>query len=139
MQFKAILTLLATTQLVASLAVDNTSLNPINLEASELQRRAGCAAPGAVNGQCGRYYRGTNCQDQIGAIDPGDTCYWSSDPIGSLKAVGDATYGTNCQLYYDYNCQQQVGETGNTATGGGRCYTPPDGRTGHSFRCWYRC
>ncbi|KAM7224008.1 hypothetical protein V8F06_000481 [Rhypophila decipiens] len=122
MQFKAILTLLATTQLVASLAVDNISLNPINLEASELQRRPR--------------------RHQIGAIDPGrckDTCYWSSDPIGSLKAVGDATYGTNCQLYYDYNCQQQVGETGNTATGGGRCYTPPDGRTGHSFRCWYRC
>ncbi|KAK3325922.1 hypothetical protein B0H66DRAFT_549768 [Apodospora peruviana] len=67
------------------------------------------------------------------------TCYQSSDPIASLKAVGDGTYGTNCVLFYDSNCQQQVGETGNSATGGGKCYTPPDGRTGHSFICWRKC
>jgi hypothetical protein len=158
-----ILVLLAA-QLVASVAVD-TSLKPINLEASELQRRSACAAAGVVNGQCGRYYRGTGCNDQIGSIDPGvslsllwnalfiktakltyenrkkcqGTCYYSSDPIASLKGVGDGTYGTNCVLYYDDNCQQQVGETGNAITGGGKCYTPPSGKTGHSFKCWRKC
>jgi len=69
MHFQTALVLLAS-QLVAGLAVD-TSLKPISLEASELQRRSACASGGVVNGQCGRYYRGTNCQDQIGSIDPG--------------------------------------------------------------------
>ncbi|KAK2029947.1 hypothetical protein LX32DRAFT_342432 [Colletotrichum zoysiae] len=114
----------------------------INLEATELQRRAACAAAGVVNGECGRYYRGTGCNDQIGANGPGrcsGTCYSSSDAIASIKAVGDGTYGTNCHLYYDYNCQNQIGETGNAITGGGKCYTPSGGQTGHSYLCWYRC
>lgn len=69
MQFSAILALFAT-QLVAGLAID-TSLNPVDLEASELQRRSACATGGVINGQCGRYYRGRGCDDQIGSIDPG--------------------------------------------------------------------
>ena len=168
MHFQTVFILLAS-QLVAGLAVD-TSLKPISLEASELQRRSACAAAGVVNGQCGRYYRGTGCQDQIGSIDPGvrpltlltlhvafpqppppiltnmgavqkcqGTCYYSSDAIASLKAVGDGTYGTNCVLYYDNNCQQQMGETGNAIFGGGKCYNAPNGRTGHSFKCWRKC
>ncbi|KAM7198210.1 hypothetical protein V8F20_006237 [Naviculisporaceae sp. PSN 640] len=134
----AVLALLA--PLVAGLAVD-TSLKPVSLEASELQRRAACAAGGVINGQCGRYYRGQNCGDQIGAIDPGQcqgTCYSSFDAIASIKAVGDGTYGTNCELYYDSNCQNKIGETGNSVFGGGNCYSP-NGRTGHSFRCWRKC
>ncbi len=67
------------------------------------------------------------------------TCYYSSDAISSLKAVGDGTYGTNCVLFYDNNCQQQIGETGNAIFGGGKCYTPQGGRTGHSFKCWRKC
>ncbi|KXH52687.1 hypothetical protein CSIM01_11299 [Colletotrichum simmondsii] len=54
----------------AAVAV-GTSSDVINLDATDLQRRAACAAAGVVNGQCGRYYRGTGCSDQIGAIGPG--------------------------------------------------------------------
>ncbi|KZL75096.1 hypothetical protein CT0861_12512, partial [Colletotrichum tofieldiae] len=98
----------------------------IDLDTTELQRRAACAAAGVVNSQRGRYYRGTGCSDQIGANGPGrcsGTCYRSSDAIASIKAVGDGTYGTNCHLYYDDNCQNQIGETGNSVTGGGKCDT----------------
>ncbi|KZL87097.1 hypothetical protein CI238_01658 [Colletotrichum incanum] len=144
MLFKNLVLLLAA-ELVAAAVVGlpkDYSPEVIDLDASELQRRAACAAAGVVNGQCGRYYRGTGCSDQIGANGPGrcsGTCYRSSDAIASIKAVGDGTYGTNCHLYYDDNYQNQIGETGNSVTGGGKCYTPSGGRTGHSYLCWYRC
>ena len=69
MLFKLLILSLAA-QLAAGVALDY-SPKPINLEATELQRRAACAVPGVVNGQCGRYYRGSGCGDQIAAIDPG--------------------------------------------------------------------
>ncbi|KAK4171610.1 hypothetical protein QBC36DRAFT_365875 [Triangularia setosa] len=134
--------LLIAANLVATMPALDNSPKPINLEATELQRRAACAVAGVVNGQCGRYYRGTGCNDMINAIDPGrcsGTCYSSGDAIGSVKASGDGTYGTNCQVFYDSNCQNPIGQTGNSITGGGKCYTPPDGRTGHSMLCWFRC
>lgn len=67
------------------------------------------------------------------------TCYNSNESIKSLKAVGDGTYGTNCVLYSGFNCQDpsQVGQTGNTITGGGKCYS--NGNGGNSFRCWRKC
>ncbi|KAJ0303501.1 uncharacterized protein N0V96_000468 [Colletotrichum fioriniae] len=137
-----IVVLLAANLATSAAVAVGTSSDVINLDATDLQRRAACAAAGVVNGQCGRYYRGTGCSDQIGAIGPGrcsGQCYSSSDAIASLRAVGDGTYGTNCHLYYDSNCQNQIGETGNAIVGGGKCYTPPSGQTGHSLLCWYRC
>ncbi|KAK2599833.1 hypothetical protein N8I77_011556 [Diaporthe amygdali] len=127
---------------LAAGAVMPTSPQVIDLDATELQRRSACAAAGVVNGQCGRYYRNTGCNDQIGSVDPGrcsGTCYKSSDTIYSVRAVGDGTYGTNCHLYYDDSCQNQIGETGNAIVGAGKCYTPSQGTGGHSFLCWYRC
>ncbi|KAI5928597.1 hypothetical protein F4810DRAFT_11951 [Camillea tinctor] len=121
----------------------NISPRVVNLDASELQRRSACASPGVANGQCGRYYRNGGCNDQIGAIDPGScsgTCYQSADGIASLQATGDGTYGTNCVLYEDSNCQNQLGETGNSIfSWNQKCYTAPSGRTGHSFHCWRKC
>ncbi|KAG6361362.1 hypothetical protein INS49_009589 [Diaporthe citri] len=127
-------------KLVAGSAV-GTSPQVVDLDA-ELLRGNGCAAAGVVNGQCGRYYRATGCKDQIGAVGPGKcsrTCYKSSDGILSVRAVGDGTYGVNCHLFYDYNCQEKIGETGNAVLGGGKCYTPSQGTSGHSFLCWYKC
>ena len=69
MLFKLLILSLAA-QLAAGVALDY-SPKPINLDTTELQRRAACAVPGVVNGQCGRYYRGSGCGDQIAAIDPG--------------------------------------------------------------------
>lgn len=65
------LLLLIAANLVASIPAMDNSPKPINLEATELQRRSACAVAGVVNGQCGRYYRGTGCNDMINAIDPG--------------------------------------------------------------------
>lgn len=69
MLVKNIIVILAA-QLAAGFAV-GTSPQVIDLDATDLQRRAACAAAGVVNGQCGRYYRGTGCNDQIGAVGPG--------------------------------------------------------------------
>lgn len=66
-------------------------------------------------------------------------CYSSNDEIASIKASGDGTYGVNCHLYYDHNCQNQIGETGNIIVGGGKCYTPGNKAKGHSMLCYYRC
>lgn len=56
---------------LAAAAAVGTSPQVVDLDATDLQRRAACAAAGVVNGQCARYYRGTGCNDQIGAVDPG--------------------------------------------------------------------
>ncbi|KAI1120062.1 hypothetical protein F5Y10DRAFT_283587 [Nemania abortiva] len=121
----------------------NYSPNPIDLDLAQLDSRGnGCAVPGVVNGQCGRYYRGTGCGDQIAAIGPGKCstqCYSSQDEIASIKASGDGTYGVNCHLYSDSNCQSQIGETGNIIVGSGKCYTPGNGAKGHSMLCYYKC
>lgn len=61
---------LLTAKLAAAAAV-GTSPQGVDLDATDLQRRAACAAAGVVNGQCARYYRGTGCNDQIGAVNPG--------------------------------------------------------------------
>lgn len=41
-----------------------------DMRASELVRRSACQAPGAVNGQCGVYYSGFNCNDKLGQFAP---------------------------------------------------------------------
>ncbi|KAK4159892.1 hypothetical protein QBC43DRAFT_360894 [Cladorrhinum sp. PSN259] len=128
--------------LAAATPISEFSSPVVNLEANKLIARSACAAAGVVNGQCGRYYSSTGCNDQIGSIDPGSctgTCYNSNTNIKSLKAVGDGTYGTNCVLYSGFDCQgaNQIGETGNSITGGGKCYS--NGNGGNSFRCWRKC
>ncbi|KAJ8111306.1 hypothetical protein ONZ43_g5653 [Nemania bipapillata] len=121
----------------------NYSPVPIDLDVATLESRDhGCAVPGVVNGECGRYYRSTGCEDQIAAIGPGECssqCYSSLDEISSIHVSGDGTYGVNCHLYYDSNCQSQIGESGNIIVGSGKCYTPGNGAKGHSMLCWYKC
>ncbi|KAI1148779.1 hypothetical protein F4825DRAFT_454114 [Nemania diffusa] len=116
------LTLLLAVKLAIGAAVDY-SPKPLDLSVAQLETQGhGCALAGVVNGQCGRFYRGDGCSDQIEAIGPGHCskqCYSSNDEIASIKASGDGTYGVNCHLYYDHNCQNQIGETGNIIVGGG--------------------
>lgn len=64
------ITVILAAQLAAGSVIE-TSPQVIGLDATDLQRRAACTAAGVVNGQCGRYYRGTGCNDQIGAVGPG--------------------------------------------------------------------
>ncbi|KAK5655190.1 hypothetical protein OQA88_6089 [Cercophora sp. LCS_1] len=126
---------LFTPALASALALDY-SPKVVSLEASELQRRAACASAGVVNGQCGRLYRSSGCNDQIDAFDPGrcsGTCHSYNQDIRSIRGVGDGTYGTNCNLFSDKNCQEVIGQTGNAVVGGGKCYSPSEGRIGHSI------
>ncbi|KAI1171527.1 hypothetical protein F4777DRAFT_49511 [Nemania sp. FL0916] len=136
------LTCLLTAMLANGLALDY-SPNPVDIDVAQLEGRGhGCALGGVVNGQCGRYFRGAGCSDQIEAIGPGKCskqCYSSKDEIASIKATGDGTYGVNCHMYSDDNCQSQIGETGNTIFGGGKCYTPGNSAKGHSMLCYYKC
>lgn len=87
MIYQNLLILLAA-KLAAGAAID-TSPQVIDLDATELQRRAACAAAGVVNGQCGRYYRGTGCNDQIGAIDPGVRCHRNLNSLTSCANVNN--------------------------------------------------
>ncbi|KAI1316745.1 hypothetical protein F5Y16DRAFT_406797 [Xylariaceae sp. FL0255] len=141
MQFQSISLILSAT-LANGFTLDY-SPKPIDLDIAQLEARGhGCALGGVVNGQCGRYYRDADCGDQIAAIGPGDCskqCYSTTDNIASIKATGDGTYGVNCHMYSDSNCQNQIGETGNIIFGGGKCYTPGNGATGHSMLCYYKC
>ncbi|KAI3341640.1 hypothetical protein F4824DRAFT_496393 [Ustulina deusta] len=122
-------------ELAAGLALDY-SPQPVDLDVARLESRGhGCGLPGVVNGQCGRFYRGSGCSDQIRSIGPGRCsreCYSSNDEIASIKSSGDGTYGVNCIMYRDSNCQDQIGETGNSVTGRGKCYTPGSGARGHT-------
>ena len=104
---------------------------------SSLQKRAECLGTGGIaNGQCVRYYSNPGCdgRDHIKGYKPtcAGNCY--VDRFHSVKAIGDGTYSTNCELYSDTQCQKSVGSVGGN-TGGGHCKSA----SGWSMKCYYRC
>jgi len=85
-------------------------------------------------------------------------------PFGGLKVQGNGFYGTNCEAYYDDNCYQKIGETGNTYkareieprkrkkpsdTGSNpipgqsgadpQCHNFANGGGAKSMKCWFKC
>ncbi|TLD09699.1 hypothetical protein PspLS_11371 [Pyricularia sp. CBS 133598] len=106
-------------------------------------RQNGCAAAGAVNGQCGRYYTGKDCGNTLITQfkpDCSGRCITDTRGILSVKATGDGTFGTDCELYEDANCRQPIGRTGNTIfSWNQKCHNAPNGKVGRSLKCWYRC
>ncbi|TLD26358.1 hypothetical protein PspLS_05161 [Pyricularia sp. CBS 133598] len=134
--FKLSVALLAATQLAAAQA-------PVTKVATELERRDnGCALSGAVNGQCGRFYSGTDCNDMITQIKPDckGKCHSFPNGIRSVKAAGDGTRGTDCELYEDENCETKwaMGRTGNSIFKQ-KCHTASNNRVAKSVKCWFAC
>ncbi|KAJ6779708.1 hypothetical protein PWT90_09421 [Aphanocladium album] len=102
-----------------------------------LQKRKECLGTGGIaNGQCVRYYSNPGCaeQDHIKGYKPtcAGNCY--VDRFHAVKAIGDGTYSTNCELYSDTQCQNSLGSVGGK-TGGGHCKSA----SGWSMKCYYRC
>ncbi|KAF3937620.1 hypothetical protein ABW19_dt0205679 [Dactylella cylindrospora] len=91
-------------------------------------------APGVANGACVSFYTGCGGL-KLGSYKP--TCEGNCfryDSFGGIWAAGDGTYGTNCYVYSDVNCQNYVGQTGNQVFRSG-CKAIP----GKSMKCYYRC
>ncbi|KAM3460533.1 hypothetical protein NHJ6243_005808 [Beauveria neobassiana] len=104
---------------------------------SPLEKRAQCLGTGGIaNGQCVRYYSNPGCadRDHIKGYKPtcAGNCY--VDKFNAVKAIGDGTYSTNCELFSDTQCQNSLGTVGGK-TGGGHCKNA----SGWSMKCYYRC
>jgi len=94
------------------------------------------ASPGTANGACVRFYGGAGCGGSgIGSYKPtcGGNCF-QYDAFYSLRVSGDGTYGTNCEVFSDVNCQNSLGSTGNTRITKCVNYNPA-----RSMKCYYRC
>jgi hypothetical protein len=95
--------------------------------------------PGTANGECVAYYYGPNCGNGgglAGKYKP--TCKgncFKFNSFNSIAAEGDGTYGTDCVVYSDDNCQNEIGDTGNHISGG-PCNNFPGA---NSMKCYYRC
>jgi hypothetical protein len=102
-----------------------------------------CQAPGAVNGQCVKYYGAAGCNfpllGQFGPTCDGD-CF-RFDSFMSVRVAGDGTHGTDCTLYADINCTDEISNTGNVVSvgGGTRCTNAGEGGVARSMKCFFNC
>lgn len=102
-----------------------------------LEKRKECLGTGGIaNGACVRYYSNPGCEDRDHIKGYKPTCAGNCyvDKFNSVKAIGDGTYSTNCELYSDTQCQNSLGSVGGK-TGGGHCKSS----SGWSMKCYYRC
>jgi hypothetical protein len=100
---------------------------------------------GVANGQCVKYYEKANCNRAIdnpalGSYKPdcSGACF-NFQNFRSVSAVGDGTYGTNCEIFKDLNCQNKLGQTGNTVVYPPSCFSTTLFPGAKSMRCYYRC
>ncbi|KAH8892086.1 hypothetical protein GQ53DRAFT_863778 [Thozetella sp. PMI_491] len=142
MQLSSLYVLLGFLAAHQAAAEEENSTGAIEIGSGKLFARGPyCQAPGAVNGQCGEYYSGTQCGgSKVGQIPPdcSGQCYPVSGGFWSVKATGDGTYGTNCALYSDSNCQNELGSTGNSVTAGRQKCATGQGMA-HSLKCYFKC
>lgn len=103
--------------------------------------------PGIVNGQCVRVYNAAGCQgpNQISEFKPNvcdGTCFntfaddGSIESFLSLSVVGDGISGTDCKVYSDTQCQNEVSDTGNHVPAPAFCAENP---TAQSMKCFFKC
>jgi hypothetical protein len=93
--------------------------------------------PGTANGECVTLFTG-NAVDEGSSISYKPTCQgncYQYSSFGGLVVTGDGTYGTDCHVYSDYNCQNQILNTGNQLQEGNYDLSPK----GQSMKCYYRC
>jgi hypothetical protein len=66
--------------------------------------------------ECVTLYRGSDCQGagQLTNYVPtcGGNCYQYSS-FDSVLVSGDTFFGTDCHIFSDFNCQNQITDTGN--------------------------
>lgn len=78
---------------------------------SDLDKRGTCGSiPGIANGECVNHYSNPGCADQDHIKGYKPTCAGNRyvDKFNSVKASGDGTYSTNCDLFSDTSCQNKI-------------------------------
>ncbi|KAI9653453.1 MAG: hypothetical protein M1831_006001 [Alyxoria varia] len=111
-----------------------TSAHPTEETTNLLEKRQSCTS----NLQpCVRYYGGGGCTTEIGNYVP--TCAgncFQYDAFTGLKVKGGGAggKGTDCQVFSDINCQNQLYRTGNQVSQTG-CF----GGLAKSMKCYYNC
>ncbi|KAF3935566.1 hypothetical protein ABW19_dt0203074 [Dactylella cylindrospora] len=97
---------------------------------------ANCAGtPGLPGGQCVKYWSGaTGCTGTFKSYKPDCSGHCFVHDFTGIKASGDGHFGTNCAIFSDANCQNQIASTGNNPVEYS-CFK----KTGKSMKCYYAC
>ncbi|KAL7629627.1 hypothetical protein AAE478_001149 [Parahypoxylon ruwenzoriense] len=101
-------------------------------------KNCGWERQGTANIECVEYYTAENCDvfKKAGEFVP--TCdgnCFQYDSFSSLMSGGDGTYGVDCQVFSDSNCQNSIGDTWNEVIGNLCKHFPGE----KSMKCFYRC
>ncbi|KAF3307657.1 hypothetical protein TWF173_002623 [Orbilia oligospora] len=92
--------------------------------------------PGLPGGQCVKFWTGaTGCTGTFLSYKPdcSGACF-KYDSFTGIKASGDGHFGTNCAIFSDVNCQNQIASTGNNAVQP-QCFK----KVGKSMKCYFAC
>ncbi|KAF7342479.1 hypothetical protein MVEN_01837400 [Mycena venus] len=94
---------------------------------------------GSGGGECVTYFHGSDCDsaNYIGDYVPtcGGNCFQYSS-FDSLDVNGNDIFGTDCHVYSDSNCQNQIADTGNIVSFAGKCVNTQGAQ---SMKCYYGC
>ncbi|KAJ7458176.1 hypothetical protein FB451DRAFT_1097804 [Mycena latifolia] len=89
------------------------------------------------DGACVSLYRGSNCQLAGRLLDYVPTCAGNCFQYSSFDSVdvnGDVFLGTDCHIFSDKNCKNQITDTGNVV--GNKCVNTAGAQ---SMICYYGC
>ncbi|KAJ7147418.1 hypothetical protein C8R43DRAFT_889902 [Mycena crocata] len=95
------------------------------------------SAKSCGGGACVQYYHGSDCRAFPAAGEYVPTCKgncFQFSTFDSLYASGNSVFGTNCHVYSDPNCENEIADTGNQS--GGKCVNTP---AAQSMKCYYNC
>ncbi|KAJ7756228.1 hypothetical protein B0H16DRAFT_695394 [Mycena metata] len=86
---------------------------------------------------CVELHRGADCSvdETLVSFIPscGGGCYQYSN-FDSVEVGGTFLFGTDCHVYSDFNCQDEILDTGNILTE--KCVNTPGAQ---SLRCFFAC
>ncbi|KAJ7478938.1 hypothetical protein FB451DRAFT_1240207 [Mycena latifolia] len=88
-------------------------------------------------GECVSLYRGSDCQPAGELTDYVPTCGGNCYQFNSFDSVavsGGFADGTDCHIFSDINCQNEITDTGNVHSN--KCVNTPGAQ---SMICYYAC
>ena len=119
---------------IALLASTLTAALPTNSTTDELVKRKACSGA-----SCVRYYKDGGCTEGLELGNYVPTCNsncFRYNSFNSLSVSGGAFFqGTDCHIFSDENCQNQITDTGNVV--GTKCAESLNGAK--SMICYFNC
>ncbi|KAJ6535421.1 hypothetical protein B0H19DRAFT_963463 [Mycena capillaripes] len=89
--------------------------------------------------ECVSYFRGSDCQGaaELGSFTPtcAGNCFQFSS-FDSVGVVGNDLFGTDCHIFSDPNCQNQIADSGNHVSSGRQCV---NAQGAQSMQCFFNC